>query len=40
MTTFERNSPRPQRRVVVTGLGAISSLGTSADGALGAAAGR
>ena len=31
MVTFERNSPRPQRRVVITGLGAISSLGTSAD---------
>lgn len=30
MPTFERNKPRPQRRVVVTGLGAISSLGASA----------
>jgi 3-oxoacyl-(acyl-carrier-protein) synthase len=30
MPAFERNSPRPRRRVVVTGLGAISSLGTSA----------
>lgn len=31
MTSFERNRPRAQRRVVVTGLGAISSLGTGAD---------
>jgi 3-oxoacyl-(acyl-carrier-protein) synthase len=31
MTSFERNTPRPQRRVVVTGLGAVSSLGTSAN---------
>ena len=30
MTRFERNQPRPRRRVVVTGLGAISSLGPSA----------
>jgi 3-oxoacyl-[acyl-carrier-protein] synthase II len=30
MTQFERNRPRPQRRVVVTGLGAVSSLGPSA----------
>ncbi len=30
MPAFERNNPRPRRRVVVTGLGAISSLGTSA----------
>src|SRR5687767_6434105 len=30
MPSFERNKPRPRRRVVVTGLGAISSLGTSA----------
>jgi 3-oxoacyl-[acyl-carrier-protein] synthase II len=30
MPSFERSKPRPQRRVVVTGLGAISSLGTSA----------
>ncbi len=30
MTMFERNTPRPRRRVVITGLGAISSLGTSA----------
>ena len=30
MTNFERNHVRPQRRVVVTGLGAISSLGSSA----------
>jgi 3-oxoacyl-[acyl-carrier-protein] synthase II len=31
MTSFERNHARPLRRVVVTGLGAISSLGSSAD---------
>ena len=31
MTHYERNRPRPQRRVVVTGLGAVSSLGPSAD---------
>src|ERR1044071_4189433 len=31
MTAFERNRPRAQRRVVVTGLGAISSLGNGAD---------
>lgn len=30
MTTFDRQRARPQRRVVVTGLGAISSLGPSA----------
>jgi 3-oxoacyl-[acyl-carrier-protein] synthase II len=30
MITFERNHARPLRRVVVTGLGAISSLGSSA----------
>ena len=30
MTTYERKAPRPRRRVVITGLGAISSLGTSA----------
>jgi hypothetical protein len=30
MTRYERNRPRPQRRVVVTGLGAVSSLGPSA----------
>lgn len=30
MPTFERNKPRPQRRVVITGLGAISSLGVGA----------
>src|ERR671910_401348 len=30
MTQYERNRPRPQRRVVVTGLGAVSSLGPSA----------
>src|SRR3954471_14423143 len=30
MTTFERNKKRTQRRVVVTGLGAVSSLGSSA----------
>ena len=30
MTNYERRKPRPQRRVVVTGMGAISSLGTSA----------
>ncbi|MCA9877531.1 MAG: beta-ketoacyl-[acyl-carrier-protein] synthase family protein [Thermomicrobiales bacterium] len=31
MTAVERNRPRVQRRVVVTGLGAISSLGNGAD---------
>jgi 3-oxoacyl-(acyl-carrier-protein) synthase len=31
MTSFERNHARPRRRVVVTGLGAISSLGPSAN---------
>lgn len=31
MTSFERSRPRALRRVVVTGLGAISSLGTGAD---------
>ena len=31
MTSFERNQPRALRRVVVTGLGAISSLGNGAD---------
>ena len=31
MTAFERKTPRPQRRVVITGMGAISSLGSSAD---------
>lgn len=31
MTMFERRQPRPQRRVVVTGLGAVSSLGAGAD---------
>jgi 3-oxoacyl-[acyl-carrier-protein] synthase II len=31
MTQYERNRPRPQRRVVVTGLGAVSSLGPSAE---------
>jgi 3-oxoacyl-[acyl-carrier-protein] synthase II len=31
MTTFERNHARPRRRVVVTGLGAVSSLGPGAD---------
>ncbi|MBA2598606.1 MAG: beta-ketoacyl-[acyl-carrier-protein] synthase family protein [Chloroflexia bacterium] len=31
MTIYERTRPRPQRRVVVTGMGAISSLGPSAD---------
>src|SRR5580765_5238109 len=30
MTTYERNTKRTQRRVVVTGVGAISSLGPSA----------
>src|SRR5438067_4701526 len=30
MTRFERKETRPQRRVVVTGMGAISSLGASA----------
>jgi 3-oxoacyl-(acyl-carrier-protein) synthase len=30
MPAFERNKPRPQRRVVITGLGAISSLGVGA----------
>ena len=30
MTTFERNYARPRRRVVVTGLGAVSSLGVGA----------
>jgi 3-oxoacyl-[acyl-carrier-protein] synthase II len=30
MTHYERKRPRPQRRVVVTGLGAVSSLGPSA----------
>jgi 3-oxoacyl-[acyl-carrier-protein] synthase II len=30
MTHYERNRTRPQRRVVVTGLGAVSSLGPSA----------
>jgi 3-oxoacyl-[acyl-carrier-protein] synthase II len=30
MTSFERNQARPLRRVVVTGLGAVSSLGPSA----------
>ena len=30
MTKFERSQARPQRRVVVTGLGAVSSLGSSA----------
>jgi 3-oxoacyl-[acyl-carrier-protein] synthase II len=31
MTAFERNHTRPRRRVVVTGLGAVSSLGPGAD---------
>jgi 3-oxoacyl-[acyl-carrier-protein] synthase II len=31
MTAFERNHVRPRRRVVVTGLGAVSSLGASAE---------
>lgn len=31
MTRYERNQSRPRRRVVVTGLGAISSLGPSAE---------
>src|SRR5919112_1929657 len=31
MTHYERNRPRPQRRVVITGLGAVSSLGPSAE---------
>jgi 3-oxoacyl-[acyl-carrier-protein] synthase II len=31
MTTFERNTARPLRRVVVTGLGAVSSLGATAE---------
>ena len=31
MTTFERKQARPRRRVVVTGLGAVSSLGSSAS---------
>lgn len=31
MTTFERKQTRPLRRVVVTGLGAVSSLGAGAD---------
>lgn len=31
MTTFERSQSRPLRRVVVTGLGAVSSLGAGAD---------
>jgi 3-oxoacyl-[acyl-carrier-protein] synthase II len=30
MPAFERKKPRPQRRVVITGLGAISSLGVGA----------
>src|SRR4029453_6632970 len=30
MTTFERSTRKTQRRVVVTGLGAVSSLGSSA----------
>lgn len=30
MTSFERNHARPLRRVVVTGLGAVSSLGSTA----------
>src|SRR5918997_6622721 len=30
MTHYERTRPRPQRRVVITGLGAVSSLGPSA----------
>src|SRR3954468_10335798 len=30
MTDYERKRSRPQRRVVVTGLGAVSSLGPSA----------
>lgn len=31
MTQFERKQTRPRRRVVVTGLGAVSSLGAGAD---------
>ncbi len=31
MTRYERTHARPQRRVVVTGLGAVSSLGAGAD---------
>jgi 3-oxoacyl-(acyl-carrier-protein) synthase len=31
MTKFERSVPRPLRRVVVTGLGAVSSLGATAE---------
>lgn len=31
MTNFERNKKKTQRRVVVTGLGAVSSLGSSAS---------
>ena len=31
MTQFERKQVRPRRRVVVTGLGAVSSLGAGAD---------
>jgi 3-oxoacyl-[acyl-carrier-protein] synthase II len=31
MTSFERSQPRAQRRVVITGMGAISSLGNGAN---------